>query len=82
MFFYFLQWMWAKGASFLLSAALGRDTSLFFQLPFETTWNARVGFGLAVTYLVWIAGVLVLYFACRWYADVKSRRKDWWLSYV
>jgi uncharacterized membrane protein len=82
MFFYFLQWMWAKGASFLLSAALGRDTSLFFQLPFETTWNARVGFSLAVTYLVWIGGVLVLYFACRWYADVKARRKDWWLSYV
>jgi hypothetical protein len=74
--------MWAKGAGFLLSTLLGRDTSLYFQLPFEWAWNERVGFSLAVTYLVWIAGLLLLFFPCRWFAGVKARRKDWWLSYV
>jgi hypothetical protein len=42
----------------------------------------RVGFSLAVTYLVWMAGAILLYFPCRWFAGVKARRKDWWLSYV
>jgi uncharacterized membrane protein len=39
------------------------------------------GFGLAVIYLLWIGVVLALYPACRWFADVKRRRRDAWLSY-
>lgn len=33
-------------------------------------------------YLVWAITIGILYFACRWFADVKSNRKDWWLKYV
>jgi uncharacterized membrane protein len=42
------------------------------------------GFGvsLAGVYLIWIAVVVLLYPLCRWVADVKARRKDWWLSYI
>ena len=29
-----------------------------------------------------IAGVLMLYPICRWYAGVKRRRTDWWLGYL
>jgi hypothetical protein len=29
-----------------------------------------------------LAVVLMLYPLCRWVADVKARRRDWWLSYV
>ena len=43
---------------------------------------AGYGFGLPGVYLVWIAVVLMLYPLCRWVAAIKSRRKDWWLSYV
>ena len=82
LFFYVLQWVYAKSAGFLLSAAVGRDTSIYFQLPFEWAWNERIGFSLAVTYAVWILGALLLYFPCRWFARVKARRSDWWLSYV
>jgi uncharacterized membrane protein len=82
MLFYFLQWIWAKAAGLLLAAAFGRDTSLYFQTIFEWTWNERVGFPLAVTYAVWISGAIVLYFPCRWFAAVKGRRSDWWLSYL
>jgi uncharacterized membrane protein len=82
LFFYALQWLYAKTAGLALSAAFGRDTALFFQLPFEWVWNENVGFGLGVTYLVTIAGAVLLYFPCRWFAGVKARRRDWWLSYV
>lgn len=40
------------------------------------------GYGLPVVYLVWMLVVLLLYPLCRWYADLKHRRTDWWLSYV
>jgi hypothetical protein len=26
--------------------------------------------------------VLLLYPLCKWFAGVKARRKDWWLSYL
>jgi uncharacterized membrane protein len=40
------------------------------------------GVSLAGVYLVWITLVAILYPLCRWVAAVKSRRQDWWLSYV
>jgi uncharacterized membrane protein len=39
------------------------------------------GYGLPVVYLVTIAIVITLYFLCRWFDDVKRRRRDWWLRY-
>ena len=43
---------------------------------------AGFGYPLWVTYAVWIGLVLLLYPACRWFAAVKARRRDWWLSYL
>jgi uncharacterized membrane protein len=40
------------------------------------------GFDLSIVYLIWISVVIILYFPCRWFMDVKQRRKDWWLSYI
>ena len=40
------------------------------------------GYDLWVAYAVWIAIVAGLYPLCRWFATVKSRRHDWWVSYV
>lgn len=39
------------------------------------------GFGLPVVYLVWLAVVVALYPACAWFAELKRRRRDAWLSY-
>jgi uncharacterized membrane protein len=40
------------------------------------------GYELWVIYLVWLLVVVALYPACRWYASLKSRRRDWWLGYL
>jgi uncharacterized membrane protein len=42
---------------------------------------ANYGVSLPMVYLVWIAVVLILYPPCRWFAGVKRRRRDAWLSY-
>jgi len=40
------------------------------------------GFSLPVVYLFWALVVVVLYPACYWFAGVKRRRSDPWLSYL
>ncbi len=40
------------------------------------------GYGLWVTYAVWIFLLAVLYPLCRWFAKVKSTHHDWWLTYL
>jgi hypothetical protein len=40
------------------------------------------GYGLPVVYLVWLAILMMLYPVCRWFAGVKKRRRDAWLSYL
>jgi uncharacterized membrane protein len=44
--------------------------------PDGYTWS------LGLLYAVWFAVVVALYFPCRWFAEVKARRKDWWLGYL
>jgi uncharacterized membrane protein len=44
---------------------------------------ANLGAGLAGAYVAWVVVVAALYPVCRWFAGVKSRRRDlWWLSYL
>jgi uncharacterized membrane protein len=40
------------------------------------------GHGLLFIWVSWIAICVGLYFPCKWFAAVKQRRKDWWLSYM
>ena len=37
---------------------------------------------LPLLYVVWGVAIVMLYAACRWYANLKARRTDWWLRYV
>jgi uncharacterized membrane protein len=41
-----------------------------------------LGLSLASTYIAWILIMAALYPACQWFASVKRRRRDWWLSYL
>jgi len=40
------------------------------------------GYALPVVYAIWIAVVVALYPLCRWFASMKARRRDAWLSYL
>jgi uncharacterized membrane protein len=37
---------------------------------------------LPLLYLVWAIAIVLLYFACRWFAELKAKRDDWWLRYL
>jgi uncharacterized membrane protein len=37
---------------------------------------------LPLLYLIWGITIVLLYFACRWFAALKARRSDWWLQYL
>lgn len=43
---------------------------------------ANFGYSLWTAYGVWLLVLVLLYPVCRWFAGVKSRRRDWWLSYL
>ena len=36
---------------------------------------------LSWTYLAWLLTLGLLYLPCRWFAEVKRQRRDWWLTY-
>ena len=83
LFFYLLQWVIAHSLGYLLSLSAGKPTWIYFGLPGPgQAPPPNVGFDLWVVYAAWITGVILLYPLCRWYAGVKARRRDWWLSYL
>ncbi|WP_380874469.1 hypothetical protein ACFB49_48180 [Sphingomonas sp. DBB INV C78] len=40
------------------------------------------GQSLWVVYATWAVAIAILYPLCRWWGDLKVRRRDWWLSYL
>jgi uncharacterized membrane protein len=83
LFFYVLQWFLAHVISIVLHLAFGKPVAWLFGSPLNFGPPPQgIGFNLAIVYLSWIAGVLILYPVCKWFAGVKQRRRDWWLSYL
>lgn len=71
--------------------AMAVVTAAFFHQPIA--WLLHGGFflndipegyghNLPFIYLMWITAVVLLYSPCRWWAELKQRRSDWWLSYL
>jgi uncharacterized membrane protein len=80
LFFYVLHLALAHLAAGLIAMAMGYGKAVLNNFPgdFPADW----GFGLPTVYLAWALVVLTLYPACRWFGEVKRRRRDWWLSYL
>ena len=85
LFFYLLQWYTAHLIGVVAGLIAGQSVAWQFESPFDKFSNLPAtdsGFRLWIVYLCWIIGVLALYPLCKWFAGVKARRKDWWLSYL
>jgi uncharacterized membrane protein len=83
LFFYMLQWVATHGGALALMMLAGKDyTRLLYDPILVPRDTAPSGFSLPVVYLVWIAAIALLYFPCRWFADLRARRRDWWLGYL
>ena len=86
-FFYYLMHILVMHTAAVLAAWLRfGEVHWMFESPsidrFPITQPAGWPASLPVVYLTWIAVVAVLYPLCRWYAGVKTRRSDPWLSYL
>lgn len=83
-FFYVLHILLIHSAALVASYALHADWR--FWIGPGNTWGDTVpagwGYSLPLVYATWIAVITLLYLPCRWFSQLKARRRDWWLSYL
>jgi uncharacterized membrane protein len=68
-----------------LAVAYGQGGPVQFLLTSDGPLAAHppwYGVGLGWVYAGWLFVVIALYPLCRAFANVKARRRDWWLSYL
>jgi uncharacterized membrane protein len=84
LFFYFGQWIAVHFLATLAGYLAGQPIAWLFVSPLNrpSPNPGNLGFSLWMVYVCWFLGLLLLYPLCHWFAGVKRRRKDWWLSYL
>jgi uncharacterized membrane protein len=82
LFYYFAHIYLLHALALVVAAVAGKP------LPWTASWAysgppiANQGWGLPVVYVAWIAVVVGLYPACRWYMGLKRRSNFWLLGYL
>jgi hypothetical protein len=86
MFYYILHALLLHVMAVVICFLRYHDVHWMFESPtidkYPMTPPPGWGFGLPGVYLTWIFVVVALYPLCRWFAAVKRRRRDAWLSYI
>jgi uncharacterized membrane protein len=82
LFIYLLHLYVAHAVAVVLWLVEGFDFHQLRDFGVQAAPPEGLGLSLAGTYAAWILIMAALYPACRWYAGVKQRRRDWWLSYL
>jgi uncharacterized membrane protein len=84
LFFYIGQWITAHGLAVVVGYLAGQPVAWQFAGIFDrpSPNPGNLGFSLWVVYVFWFVGILLLYPFCRWFAEIKRRRRNWWLSYL
>lgn len=86
--FFFLAHFWIAHALAFPFAWVKYGSVAFLMKPMPNmggaaeNYPAGFGYGLSTTYLAWLLVLAICYPLCRWFAGVKARRTDWWLSYL
>lgn len=85
-FFYVLHIYVIHVLSIGANAAAGHNISGLFNYMLNVFVHPELlnglGFSLPWVYVAWLAVLAILYPACRYWAALKARRRDWWLSYL
>lgn len=85
LFYYLIHIFVIHGLAVLVAYARYGHAEWFFKNPqsaFPFDPPNGYGYNLLVVYVIWLAVVLSLFPACRWFADLKRRRRDAWLNYL
>jgi uncharacterized membrane protein len=86
LFFYLLHLPLIHGLAVLFAWVRYGTAAFLFknpsQLNFPFEGPPGYGYSLWVIYAVWVGVVFALYPACRWFADLKQRRRETWLRYL
>jgi uncharacterized membrane protein len=86
MFYYVLHIVLIHLLAVVICYARYGSAHWMFESPtlgqFPVTQPPGWPFALPMVYLIWVGVVAMLFPLCRWFAGVKRRRTEWWLSYL
>ena len=82
MFFYVIHLYVIHSLAIIVSALRGQSLHWLLHGGIFGETPPGYGYDLPFVYLMWITVLLLLYLPCRWFAELKRKRKDWWLSYL
>jgi uncharacterized membrane protein len=82
MFYYVLHLYLIHVLAIVMALGLHQPVAWLFHGAIFGNTPDEYGYGLPFVYLMWATTVFILYFPCRWWARLKQRRQDWWLSYL
>lgn len=86
MFYYVLHFPLIHLLAIAVAYARYHDAHWMFESPdlahYPFTAPPGWGYALPVVYAIWAGVALSLYLACRWFAGLKQRRREAWLSYL
>jgi uncharacterized membrane protein len=82
LFFFVVHFYLIHALAVLAAALRGLPVAWLFSQVFPGTPPPGWPLSLPGVYAVWAAVLLLLYFPCRWFADLKRRRPGGWLSYL
>jgi uncharacterized membrane protein len=85
-FFYVLHIYLIHILAIAANAAAGKPTAGLWNYMINVFTQPQlfqgVGFTLPWVYAAWIVVLVLLYPLCRYWQNLKARRRDWWLSYL
>ncbi len=82
-FFYILHLPLLHAGGIVLAYMVFGEANWLFGAPLSKSPEGFSYFSeLIPTYLAWIVALVILYYPSKWFSSLKTRRKDWWLSYL
>jgi len=83
LFFYVVHLYVVHAAAVVVAMLAGQPWAWLLHGGFWLNdWPEGYGHALPFVWAAWAAVVAALYLPCRWFAGLKGRRREWWLSYL